>query len=154
MARRRSRRTGRSRKVRKYPRRSSSARKSAVKKRGKWKKTKRAVATLATIAVAFGLYKWYNGRKIPDTKAARTIVKQTKPAIAKNYNLTDAKVEALQASNPGNVGTYYKTSTGQYKPTTQKDTADAVLAGVKARKSAQSRNKKKGFYKGSQREFI
>ncbi len=74
---------------RKYPskkrssKKRSSKKKSSKKRKTKWKKTKIAVATLTTIALAFGLYKWNKGRKTPDIKAAEKIINTSPNTLSK-----------------------------------------------------------------------
>ena len=75
-SRRRNTRRRNTRRRRRYPSRSVS-KKSGSKPKIKWKKTKLAAATLATIAVAFGLYKWRSGRQVPDITAAKEVLRKT-----------------------------------------------------------------------------
>ena len=83
MVRKGSRRRRNTRRRRRYPSRSVSKSVTKVNKfklykpKIKWKKTKIAAATLATIAVAFGLYKWRSGRQVPDITAAKQVLKKT-----------------------------------------------------------------------------
>ena len=60
----RRRQTKKRRQTRRRPHRRRSSKKN--KKKMKWKKTKISMATLSSIVIALGMYKFYNGKKIID----------------------------------------------------------------------------------------
>ena len=155
MARKRSRRRNTTRRRRRYPSRSVSKRKSA-KTKIKWKKTKMAAATLATIAVAFGLYKWRKGRQIPDLNGAKNVLKKTTENSNIKSNVSTVRNSTAPFYGPPNAPTqgYYVDASGHARKSWKSDrkaTSKAVLAGVKSRKAQQQQQSSKRFSRSHNR---